>query len=78
MKLRSTTDKHGSSKERAPADDFVILSSEECVSIPTLEQKNIFAQLEADLLTQLKARIKYVHVTLIHNNIWCFTIDVLR
>lgn len=57
MKLRSTTDKHGSLNLQQATDDFVILSSEDCVSMPTLEQKTIFAQLEADLLVQLKVKI---------------------
>jgi hypothetical protein len=79
MKIRPTTDKHDSSKlVHAPADDFVILSSDECASVPTLEQKSIFAQLEADLLSQLKVRIKMYIIKCIFSNIQRFIKDVLR
>ncbi len=60
MKLRSTVSKGDSIKsENAATDDFVMLSSEECVLMPTLGQNNsgILAQLEADLLVQLKVII---------------------
>lgn len=59
MKLRSTTTKENTVKsESATTDDFVILSNEECGSMPALGKENIiFSQLEADLLVQLKVRI---------------------
>lgn len=59
MKLRSTTSKGGSVKsESATIDDFVVPSNEECGLMPALgkESGDIFAQLESDLLVQLKVR----------------------
>lgn len=57
MKLRSTISKDGSIKTESEAtDDFLILSTEECGLLPALgkESTEIFSQLEADLLVQLK------------------------
>ena len=61
MKQRFNSSKDGSSKPgKSSADDFVILSSEECVVIPSLENNSsgILGQLEADLLVQLKVNIE--------------------
>ena len=57
MKLRSVSSKDGSLKsENTATDDFVMISSDECGLVPTLEQNSsgILAQLEADLLVQFK------------------------
>lgn len=58
MKLRQSIKKDGSTKaESASIDDFVVLSSEDCDLAPSLASRGtseIFTQLEADLLTQVK------------------------
>lgn len=63
MKLRSTLSKDGSAKAGATsaADDFVLLSTEECVLAPSLGQESsaLFVQLEADLVAQLKVLLMF-------------------
>lgn len=78
MKLRPSDKKDVPSKSEGGAsiDDFVMLSSEDCLPLLTLEQDStgIFGQLYADLLSQLKVTKLQMDI-FTRNRICCLTIN---